>query len=368
MKTILTNLIAICMVVLILTHCQSTDKLIENKLYDRAIEQLVQKVSSGKTDDKTLRSLSEAYHAANQLDHDRIQFLRKSGQPESCIELFERYSAIDARQNLVKQLPETVLKQMNIVPLDLKPQIAEYNIKSQRYLFAKAGELQKTGVKKDAKTAYDLLVKLKTMNPTYPGIDDLLRQAILNSASNILITIKNNTPIYLSKEEIHRMLNFSKEELQQPNTIYYLDNEENIVYDYIFVIRLKSIVVSPERTANRTYTEKKQIGDKPMQTAIVNEVNMSKSCEMKASVDIVETVENEMILTTPVNVVSNFNYTYASVKGEIQAVSEQTEMNLNRSAIPFPSDILLVQDASKRLNLLIKKVVFKSKTEQKIDD
>jgi hypothetical protein len=358
MRTIFKSIIAVIVVLFVVTSCQSTDKLIQNKQYDLALDALVKQSSYRKATDKMLHSLSEAYHTANQMDHERIKTLKNNDQPESCIELYDRYTAIEARQNLIKQLPETVLKQINFVPLDLKLQLAESKIKVQRYLFAKAGELQRSGNKSDAKSAYIFLIKLKTMNPVYPEIDKLIRQALILSASTILLAFENDSPIALSQEVVNGILNFTAEELVQSDISFFLNREDNKQYDYLFVIRLNSIKISPERTESRIFTERKDMDGKMLEEAVVNEVTMSKSCEMKAFVDIREPMDNILIFSTPVNAVSNFTYSFSTVKGDKHAISDQTAINVNRRPIPFPADDLLVVDAAKQLNLLTKQVIF----------
>jgi hypothetical protein len=345
-------------VFLTLISCQSTDKLIQNKQYDEALEQLVEKSMTKKPGETTIQSLSKAYHSANQMDHERIQSLKTGGQPEAVVEIYEKYTSIDARQSRMKQLPEDVQNQINFVPLDLKTQLTESGIKAQRYLYAKSAGLQKTGNKSDAKDAYSLLIKLKTINPAYPEINTLLRQALFNSSSNVLLKFENNTAIMLSQNTVSRIMNFSAEEIPLTSVKISLTKEENTVYDYTFLVRLIAVQVSPERTESRTFTEKKDIQGKIIQEAIVNEFNMSKSCEMKVVVDVFGSDPKSVILSTPVNATSNFNYSYATAKGDLSAISERTNELLRNRTIPFPANELLVLDASRQLNLLLKQVIF----------
>lgn len=358
MKILLMNFTLGAFILLMLISCQSTDKLIQNKQYDEALEQLVEKSMAKKPGETTIQSLSKAYHSANQIDHDRIQSLKISGQPEAVVEIYEKYNAIESRQNLIKQLPEDIQNKINFVPLDLKTQLSESSIKAQRYLFAKAAGLQKTGNKPDAKEAYNLLTKLKTINPAYPEINMLLRQALFNSSSNVLLKFENNTAITLSQNTVSRIMNFSAGEIPLSNVKVSVTKEENIVYDYTFLVRLTSIHVSPERTESRTFTEKKDIQGKTLQEAIVNEFNMSKSCEMKAVVDVFGSDSKSAILSTPVNATSNFTYSYATAKGDLTAISERTNELLRNKPIPFPANELLIPDASRQLNILLKQVIF----------
>jgi hypothetical protein len=358
MRILMKKIAFVSIVFVMLISCKSTDKLIQNKQYDEEIEQLVEKLTTKKPNEKTIQSLTNFYHSANQMDHERIQSLKASGQPEAIVVIYEKYSAMEYRQNLIKRLPENLQNQINFVPLDLQSQLSESKVKAQRYLYAKSAGLQKTGSKPDAKVAYNLLIKLKRINPTYPEIDVLLRQALFNSATNVLLKFENNTGITLSQNTVNRIMYFSLEELPSPTVTISSTKEENIAYDYTFLVRLDAINVSPERTESRTFTEKKDIQGKILQEVIVNEYNMSKSCEMKAIIAVFEPTTKNAILSTPVNATSNFSYSYATAKGDHSALSERTKELVRNNKITFPATELLVLDASKQLNILVKQVIY----------
>jgi len=355
MKTFTSKMMTVWLSIILVTACQSTDKLIQNGQYDLALTQLTKKMGSQQKNAKSIRRLSQAFHAANQADHDSIQLLKTAGKPEVWVEIFDRLKAIDARQNLIRTLPDTIQKQIHFVPLNLVNPIAESSVKAQRYLAAKADERKKNGNISDSRSVCNLLLKLKEINPTYPAIDSMLRAAILQNATQILLVLHQQTPQKLAPEVINNILRFDAGELNSPTGHFYLNKEANKLYDYIFVIQLDVIHVSPNRTESRTFTEENKSENAK---AIVNEILMSKNCEIKGRIDMMDAQNNTILFSTPVQAISNFNFTYSTVTGDIRALSKQTASTLNRRAIRFPIDELLVLDASKQLNILVKQVIF----------
>lgn len=81
-KTGILGLCLFSLTIIVLSSCSSPARMIKNQQYDRAIEKLTRNMRKGKTNDKEISWLKQAYHTANQLDHDRIMLLKRSGQPD----------------------------------------------------------------------------------------------------------------------------------------------------------------------------------------------------------------------------------------------------------------------------------------------
>jgi len=72
----------VLLVALIVASCSSPSRLIKNQDYDQAIEKLSRKMRGGKVKQDDVMLLKQAYHVANQQDHDRIRLLGSSGRAD----------------------------------------------------------------------------------------------------------------------------------------------------------------------------------------------------------------------------------------------------------------------------------------------
>lgn len=362
--------------------CSSPSRLVKNERYDEAIEKVSRKIRGGKIKTADLILLEQAYHTANQADHDRIRLLRVSENPEIWPEVFSLYEAMNNRQTKVKALPNEVKAAINFIPIDLVPEINEAKAKAQRYLFAKAEALLKTGSRADARQAFEALNDLKILSPDYPKIDQLMREALLKATNHVLILFDNQTGMPVPAEFEQELLNFSVKEFDGEFVRYDLIEQKDVMYDYTIYATLKQIVVSPERMESRRFTEQKEIedGKQPKRDedgnvmldstgkvievvryrvieAIVNETILLKNALLRGSVDFVDNAARRTIHTAPMEATSNFAYSFAIVNGDLKACTPETLEMMRRGPVPFPHDGILVMDAAQQLNHLLRRII-----------
>jgi hypothetical protein len=146
-------------------------------------------------------------------------------------------------------------------------------------------------------------------------------------------------------------------------------------YDFTVWITLKGIRVSPEQVESRSFTETREIqdGTKPKRdddgnivldeegkvvevpnyrtvSAIVYETLLNKSALLEGSVDYMRNYDNSIVFTIPISANNNFSYAYASVNGDLKAISKETRQMMQNKPIPFPPDGLMVLEAARALN------------------
>jgi hypothetical protein len=379
MKTQFTILIVLLFAA---ASCSSPSRLIKNERYDEAIEKVSRKIRGGKIKSVDLALLEQAYHTANQADHDRIRLLRASENPDIWPEVFSLYQAMNNRQAKVKALPSEVKNAVNFVPIDLVPEINEAKTKAQRYLYAKAEALLKTDSRADARQAFVVLNDLKRISPDYPQIDQRMREALLKGTNQVLILFDNQTGMPLPAEFEQELLNFSMKEFDGEFVRYDLIEQKNVVYDYTIYATLKQIVLSPERMENRRFTEQKEIedGKQPKRDengnvmldstgkvievtkyrvieAIVNETILLKNALLRGSVDFVDNAARRTIHTTPLEATSNFAHSFAVVNGDLKACTPETLEMMRRGPVPFPPDGALILDAAQQMNQLLRRII-----------
>lgn len=374
----------VLLVALIVASCSSPSRLIKNQDYDQAIEKLSRKMRGGKVKQDDVMLLKQAYHVANQQDHDRIRLLGSSGRADVWPEVLHRYEKMNYRQSLVKTLPFDVQQSIAFVPLNLDAEITEARTRAVDHLKKRADALLASGSKGDARKAFSVLSELKTVYPEYPDIDRMLRNALLQGTNQVLIMFENQTGLPLPQEFEKEVMNLSTREFDQEYVQFDLVEKENVDYDYVVYISLKQILVSPEKIDTRRFTEKKEIedGKQPKRDtegrimldstgkvievtryrtveAFVNETVMSKSALLKGSVDFVETASRRALHSAPFETASNFIHSYAVVNGDLRAATKETLEMMKRGPAPFPPDGAMVMEGARQLNPMLRNIIRK---------
>lgn len=369
------RLFSILMLVMLLFGCASPSRLVKNQEYDQAVEKLSKALRTGTPKEKHVKLLSQAYHAANQRDHDRIMLLRQSGQPDIWSDIHFRYLAMNHRQDLIKGLPETVKQGISFRPIDYGADIAESRNKASAYLYARSEQLLKSNDRADARKAYDLLIELTQINRNYRDTEMLLRKALLQGTNQVLLAFDNQTGLPLPEGFTDNLMAFNPADFRDEFVQYDLYAVDGKNYDFTVWITLKNIRVSPEQVESRSFTETREIqdGTKPKRdeegniildedgkvvevpnyrtiSAVVHETLLNKSALLEGSVDYMRNYDNSILYTIPISANNNFSYAYAVVNGDLKAISKETRQMMQNKPIPFPPDGLMVLEAAKALN------------------
>lgn len=372
------------MAALIVASCNTPSRLIKNQEYEAAVEKLSRKMRGGKVKPDDVKLLEQAYHVANQQDHDRIRLLMSSGRTDVWPEVLRRYENMNYRQSLIKTLPLNVQQSIAYVPLNLDVEISEARSRAVEHLKQRADVLLATGSKNDARKAFSVLNELKAVYPDYPGIDRMLRNALLQGTNQVLLMYENQTGLPLPQEFEKEIMNISAREFDQEYVQFDLIEKDNVNYDYVVYIALKQIMISPEKFDTRRFTEKREIedGKQPKRDAdgrilldsagkvieeprfrvieaFVNETVMSKTALLKGSVDFVETSAKRTLHSAPFETVSNFVHSYAVVNGDLRAASKETLEMMKRGPAPFPPDGAMVMEGARQLNPLVRNIIRK---------
>jgi hypothetical protein len=380
------KLIFILLFFSLLQGCQTPSKMIQHGNYHAACLKLIDKVNTSSPKEKNLRLLEQAFHSANQQDHDRISLLRASGEPDIWPEVFSLYTLMNERQVRVKALSEHTKATIGFVPLDLNKEIAQARSKAKDYLFARANALLKSNLKAEAREAVDILNELKIISPGYPGWNELMDRAIVQSTNRVLVIFVNKTGLNLPPQVEQELMHFSSKELNEQFLQFDLEHQKGVVYDYQIEVVLQSVNISPERIDRRRYVEKKEIQDgmQPVRDengtivldstgkvleeprfrmieAIVNETFLSKDAQLSGSVDFYSLPDDRLMQRSPIESAVSFAHRFAIVNGDLRAVSAATTAIMNNGPVPFPPDGNMIMDAAKQLNEAVRNQIKKEK-------
>lgn len=314
---------------------------------DKTIDKLIPKAKKDKLKESQLALLTESYHKANQIEHQRIMELRKSGQPDIWIEIYYRVCSINARQNKIKTLPDNVKTSMDFKLLNLDDEIENSREKAELYICAKSNLLLKNINEENLKEVETLVEHLSKINPQSRNIDDLRLKLVMMPSKQILFRIATPTELYLPDNFAQLALDFDD------NTIYDIPfdivPDENKEYDLMIRVMIEKKMVSPERVNTATFEEKNN-----GKVAMVTDKTMSKTASVFGQIEFVDVEKETILVSTPFDIGSTFVHHYAEIKGDSEACSEQTKELMKQQRVDFPSDEALFKDVARKLNSVLK--------------
>ena len=323
-----------------MTACQTTQKLYDNGDYDEVIQRLAPRARSGGLSNKNFNLLANAYHSANQTDHERIVLLKTSGQPDVWSEVYQRYRSMNGRCKALSGLSKSDKKAMNYTKLDLDSELSSSRAKAERYLAAKAKALIDEG---DMSEARKNVIQLQRTNPENPEIATLKQRLMALSANTILLTFENVSRNRLPAAFADALLKTSPELPKATSAV-----QRGTDYDLVVNVRLDEVKATPEHTDAVTFEEERN-GKK----VSVTDKTDTKSLTIKGMVEYYEKDGNVLRLAMPFEVVSTFKHDYAEIKGDAEACSPQTLEMVKAGRVPFPTNESLAIDAATKLNSLL---------------
>ena len=332
------RLIPALLFVALLASCNTTKKLYEAKEYDQVIQRLAPDICEGDMNADRINMVAASYHKANQADHERIQALKATGQPDAWPEIYQRYCSMKGRNEALKCFPTKIKNGINYRKLDLDDDLMAARNKAENYLVAKANQLLNTGSKADAVEAETYLTQLARTNKDNPNLLRLRRKQAFATANAVTIAIDNESKL---PDNLKQAV-YTFDEGEAPYAMAY-----GKVSSAMVVVAFDNIDISPIRHDEVTFKETK--GSK---TATVTDHTQTKGVTLKGSIAYRD-AEGRRLGVVPIEVKSTFKNDYTTVAGDRDACSEETLSRLGGMPVPVPVDESLIWDAGKKLNDLI---------------
>ena len=341
------RLIPALLLVVMLTACNTTKKLYEAQEYDQVIQRLAPDICYGDMNAKHINWVAASYHKANQADHERIQALKASGQPDVWPEIYQRYCSMKGRNEALSCFPNEVKNGMNYVPLDLDEDMMAARAKAESFLVAKANQLFSTGSKADAVEAEKYIEQLRYTNQNNSNLPQLQQKYLLRTADRVLIVIDNEDERPLRHDFVDAVTRFDAGEVAA-NVFPVMRPTRMKSNDAEMLVVVSDIQVTPNRLDEVTFKETKD--DK---TVEVTDHSQNKTVTVKGTIKYYDADSYRALASVPFEVKSTFKNDYTTIKGDREACSAETLGRLNSKPVPVPTDESLLLDAAKKLNDLI---------------
>ena len=341
------RLIPVLLLAALLTACNTTKKLYEAQEYDQVIQRLAPEICHGDMNAKRINMVAASYHKANQADHERIQALKASGQPDVWPEIYQRYCSMKGRNEALSCFPRKVKNGMNYVKLDLDEDMMVARNHAEAYLVAKANQQLSTGVKADALEAEHYVNQLRRTNKENSNLPELQKKCLLRTADRVLLTIDNEDERPLLRDFVNTLLNFDEGKL--PNNVVCAPRRTHKrYYDAEMLVVVKDIQVTPDRLDEVTFKESN--GGK---TVEVTDHSQNKTVTVSGTIKYYDDSNYHSLASVPFEVKSTFKNDYTTIKGDREACSAETLSRINTQPVPVPTDESMLIDAAKKLNDLI---------------
>jgi hypothetical protein len=375
---------------LFLSSCSSTKKMMQRGNYDAIINKSIKKLIKKPGSEKDAINLDKAYVLANDRDLERIKYLKMEGTPNTWDEIFQRYSALKARQARVKKvLPLSIGGQyVNYEYTDYDAEIVESKSKAAEYYYQHAKKIMAADTKGSYREAYYELRRAEEYKEgIYPDLNNLIEEARLKGISRVLVNTINNTHLRLSEEFMDNLLAFNTNGLNSEWIEYHLRPlDRNIRYDYYVDIKLQIIDVSPENVKTKDRIIKATVEDgfeymldkngNVMKDSVGNDIKVKKYKELtctvierlqeksvgiKGEIEIISLNPKRILKKDPIAASTHFEHLSARAVGDIEALNQATRRLIEVGPLPFPDDFTMIYDCSEALKNSIRDVITHNK-------
>ena len=330
-----------------LTACNTTKKLYEAQEYDQVIQRVAPDICNGDMNAQRINMVAASYHKANQADHERIQALKASGQPNVWPEIYQRYCSMKGRNEALACFPTKVKNGMNYVKLDLDADMMAARNHAEAFLVAKANQLLDTGTAADALEADNYIEQLQRTNKDNSNLPLLKKKSLLRVADRVFVAIDNKDERPLRRDFVDAVLRFDAGEVPA-NVVSGTRSTRMRRDDAEVMVVVDDIQVTPNRLDEVTFKETN--GGK---TVEVTDHSQNKTVTVTGAIKYYDAYGYRAIASVPFEVKSTFKNDYTTIKGDRAACSPETLNRLDSKPVPVPTDESMLVDAAKKLNDLV---------------
>ena len=383
MRKIVTLFIA----VLLLNGCGSTTKSLQQGNYDAVINKNVKKLIK-KPDATAAAEMDRAYLLANERDLERIKYLKAENNPDNYDEIFSRYNILKERQRKIRTVtPMTVEgKTYSYEYVDYDAELIASKRKAADYFYNNGkGLLDNALQKEDFRDAYYQLAKASEYSGgQFENIDALIYEARMKGISRVIVEVVNQSPLQLPQQVEEDLTSFDTRGLDNEWVEYHFKHvDESINYDYAVMVKLVSILVSPDDTqdTDEIYTKKISDGfeyvldangnvmkdtagnDIKLQkfkeiTCTLIETRQFKSVEINGEVEIMSMDPQRLIQQEPFGAANQFEHFSARSIGDEGALTEEALLMTQQEKLPFPTDVDMVLMCTETIKPAIRNAIY----------
>ena len=374
-------------VALILSSCGSTTKKLQQGNYDAVIDRTVKKLIR-KPDAKDAAEMDRAYKMANERDYERIKFLKMENNPDNYDEIFSRYNMLKERQRKVRTVTPLSVDGNNFSYeyVDYDAEMVSAKRKAADYFYNNGkGLLENALQKEDYRNAYYQLMKASEYSGgQFENVDELIYDARMKGISRVIVEVTNIAPLQLPRQVEDDLLSFDTRGLGTEWVEYHFKHlDEDAKYDYMVIVKLISIMVSPDGVKDVDEIFNKKISDgfeyvldangNVMRDTAGNDIKLQKfknitctlietqqfkTVEIKGEVEILNMNPERLMQMEPFGATNQFEHSSARAVGDVGALTEEALKKSQQQKIPFPTDVEMVMTCTETIKPAIRNAIY----------
>ena len=374
---------------ILFSGCGSSKKQLSRGNYDAAIDKAVKELRRDRDDEKQIQILTESYRIANDLDNERLRYLKMEGRPDAWDEIYQIYQSLNSRQTLVRTVMPLELdgRQVEFPYVDYIQEMVEAKRKAADFYFAHGNQLMDGKIKENYRQAFAEFIRAKQYMGDYPGIDNKIQESKYLGMSRVFVSVQNNSIIKFPPEFEQDLLALDLPALNSEWVEYHTVNLNNdIDYDYFINVNVKNVAVSPDQTIQKDSVIKRDVEDgfeyvldkkgnvmrdtlgndikikkyKTLQCALVETVQ-TKACRIDGDVEVIQMNPKKILKKDPVGAQSTFENISSRALGDTKALTPALMERTKKQPVPFPSDLDMVMMCSENLKMAIRGAIQNNK-------
>ncbi|MPM30828.1 hypothetical protein SDC9_77378 [bioreactor metagenome] len=378
------KILILLLVAALAASCTSSHKYLERQQFDMAIQKSAKKLMKNPDKDKQIDVLSRAWKAANTRDMERITYLKTTGQPEIWDEIFQIYSRMKWRQDIVRNLPQPVLSAIGYAYVDYTNETVNAQRNAAEFYYQKAMALMETGDRFSARQAYDHLLQTKRFFATYKDVDQQILRAQAMGTANVLFISRNNSGQIIPDGFLDEILKFSLGDIEGRFVKFYSSFDTSRQYHYKAVLNLTKVDVSPESVRELFYEESKEVQDgwtyvldshgNVMKDSLGNDIKIPKMVDITCRIHETQlhkqaivggyldiyAADNTLLRSDPITAETFFDYAFATADGDKSILKDETKRKLANPPSGFPDSFKMIWDASSIVKNIAKDILVRN--------
>ena len=378
MKNLIYISLSLCLSVGLFASCASADKMLESGDYDGAIRMATQKLAGkNKKKEEYVIALEKGFEKITRQDMASIDAWSTSNRASDWEAIIRTANNIQSRQDLIEPLLPLVSEngyQAKFTFVQTDKIISEAKDKLVSLYENRLIELVKAaraGNKASAREAYDLLNRMRSINPDYvrPELKEEMRQLGIN---HIIVTLKNNSQAFIPTSVVDELMTNDFARNNGDWNRYYLSSVEGLEPDFSITLKIQEILVTPDGGQERRADYSKEIVDgweyvldargNVLKDSLGNDVKrdklvrvnatvlelvQSKRALLRSRVEIVNERTGDQICSENIEVEEIFNHVARNIIGDDRALEPNLRTRIQ--PLPFPSESDLIRDAFRGL-------------------
>lgn len=366
-----------------LVACSSSSKKLESGNYDAALKKSAKKIRKSPGKFEEVNTFNAAYKGAYNKDNAELNRLKQQGNPANWSKIYKIYVRMKGRQDLAASLPPVGLEYQE---RDYDSEILTAKNNATEYAYAKGDELMAKNDRMEARKAYNYYKEAKSYISDFKDVDEKILLAKKAGITNVFFRIEDNAEMLVPQEMMQEIQSIDVNDLDKGWVNYDSYIDTTTLYHYSVILSVKLIEVTPDDLAKTHTVEKKEVPDgfdyvldgngNVKKDSLGNDIKIpkfktiqcnvtryhqTKSARISGDIEYYDNLTDQLLKKEPIVSESFFENRYVLPLGNIEALSPQTQQELNTKPMPYPYPDALILQAGEIMKAMSKDILVNNK-------